>query len=106
MKIDYRELKERVRIVELLKDLGWVNNKGRGDQIRGPCPLPGCCSSLLIGDDLKGKDRTFSIHVTKNVYRCFRCGSSGSVLDFWRTYRATTLHEAALELNRKTSNHP
>ena len=91
MKIDYRELKERVRIVDLLQEQGWVSIKGRGDQLRGPCPLPGCCLGTLIGDGHRVKDRTFSIHVTKNVYRCFRCGSSGGVLDFWRTYRATTL---------------
>ena len=39
--IDYREIRERVRIVDLLEDLGWQATQTRGDQLRGSCPLPG-----------------------------------------------------------------
>ncbi|MFN7333364.1 MAG: CHC2 zinc finger domain-containing protein [Planctomyces sp.] len=46
------------------------------------------------------KDLAFSIHASKNIYRCFRCGSTGNALDFWQAYRATSLHEAAKELSR------
>ena len=47
-----------------------------------------------------------SIHVSKNIYRCFRCGSAGNALDFWQAYRATNPYESAKELiqNHETSN--
>ena len=98
MRIDYRELKSRIRLQELLERIGWKSIKGRGDQLRGPCPLPGC-QSRVPNDGTKGKDRSLSIQPSKNMYRCFRCGSSGNALDFWQAYRATTLHDAAKELN-------
>jgi hypothetical protein len=41
---------------------------------------------------------TFSIQTTKNIYRCFRCGSTGNVLEFWRTYRGLEFYPAAVEL--------
>jgi hypothetical protein len=107
MRIDYLELKSRIRLRELLERIGWKSVKGRGDQLRGPCPLPSC--QLKMSNDCDGptrKDLAFSIHTSKNVYRCFRCGSAGNALDFWQAYRATSLYEAARELNRisETSN--
>jgi hypothetical protein len=101
MRIDYRELKSRIRLRELLERIGWKSVKGRGDQLRGPCPLPGCRSK--VSNDCDGptrKDLAFSIHASKNVYRCFRCGSAGNALDFWQAYRATSLYDAAKELSR------
>jgi len=105
MRIDYCELKKRIRLRVLLEQIGWTSVEGRGDQLRGPCPLPECQSNVSSGGTNR-KDRSFSIHASKNVYRCFRCGSAGNALDFWLTYRATTLHEAAKELNEihETSN--
>ena len=35
---DYREIRERVRIVDLLEELGWQATKTRGAQLRGSCP--------------------------------------------------------------------
>ncbi len=105
MKINYRELKQQMRLKDLLTRIGWKNTEGRGEQLRGPCPLPGCCSKTSTERPVT--DRAFSIHTGKNVYQCFRCRSTGSVLDFWRTYRATNLHAAAIELCQilETSNH-
>lgn len=99
MKIDYRELKLRIRLSQLLDHIGWKSTEGRGDQLRGPCPLPACRSSTSIGRGSRnGEYRAFSIHHSKNVYRCFRCGASGNALDFWQAYRNTTLHAAAIDL--------
>ncbi len=108
MRIDYRVLKQRIRLRQLLDRIGWESTEGRGDQLRGPCPLPGCCSSTSTGrGGRSGEYRALSIHDAKNVYRCFRCGSAGNALDFWQAYRNTTLHTAAIELLQffPTSNH-
>lgn len=107
MKIDYQELKRRIRLQDLLETIGWQRTQGRGEQLRGPCPLPGCRSSNVAGSlhnvtsflQVVGhNDRTLSVNTDKNVYRCFRCRSAGNVLDFWQAYRQTTLHAAASEL--------
>ena len=105
MRIDYGELKKRIRFRELLERIGWTSVEGRVDQLCGPCPLPEC-QSKVSSDCSKRKDRSFSIQTSKNVYLCFRCGSAGNALDFWQAYRATTLYEAAKELIQihETSN--
>lgn len=105
MRINYRELKQQIRLKDLLTRIGWKSIEGRGEQLRGPCPLPGCCSNSSSHQAID--DRAFSIHTGKNVYQCFRCRSTGNVIDFWRTHRATNLHDAALELCQilETGNH-
>jgi CHC2 zinc finger len=109
MKIDYRELRQRVRLADLLTQIGWQSTKGRGAQLRGPCPLPACCDKFQDAPSRGHSVRdlsTFSVHTTKNIYRCFRCRAAGNVLDFWRTYRAISLHAAAAELSHsETRNH-
>jgi len=104
MRINYRELKERIRLKDLLTRIGWKSIEGCGEQLRGPCPLPGCRSRT--SDERADADRAFSVHMGKDVYQCFRCRSTDSVLDFWRTYRATNLYDAAIELYQilETSN--
>ena len=98
MKIDYEELKRRIRLEALLSSIGWASTEGRGDQLRGPCPLVACNPHGESGT--KTTKRSFSVHVGKNVYRCFRCGSQGNVLDFWSSYRRQPLWESARELAR------
>jgi hypothetical protein len=97
MRIDYRDLKVRIRLMDRLDEIGWQPTEGRGVQLRGPCPLPVCQSRKSDQSQANGV-RSFSVHIEKNVYRCFGCSSSGTVLDFWRFYRGTTLYEAAKEL--------
>jgi len=38
-----------------------------------------------------------SLHVGRNIDRCFRCGSHGGVIDFWSDYRQQTIADAAQE---------
>ena len=104
MSVDYRALKQRIGLRQILDHIGWKHIEGRGDQLRGPCPLPGCsCENACPSDR---RHRTFSVHEGKNVYRCFGCQSTGTVLDFWQAYRQIPLHAAAIELQRyaETSN--
>jgi len=96
MRIDYGELKRRIRLVELLASIGWASTEGRGEQLRGPCPLAACSTHAESGS--KTTARSFSVHARKNVYCCFRCGSRGNVLDFWSSYRQQPLQESASEL--------
>ena len=105
MRIDYGELKHRIRLVALLERIGWTSTEGRGEQLRGPCPLPACRSQLTCAS--KAQKRSFSVHAGKNVYQCFGCGSRGSVLDFWQAYQGSSLRESAIELVQfsETCNH-
>ena len=98
MKIDYRELKQQIRIIDLLRSKGWKATKGRGAQLRGPCPLSNCDSRSY--DHSSPKQPSFSLHLERNIYQCFRCQSSGTVLDFWQNYRAIPLKQAVIELQQ------
>ncbi|MBI2481523.1 MAG: hypothetical protein HYV60_23645 [Planctomycetia bacterium] len=40
-KIDYAELRSQLRLIDVLTQIGWQSTKGRGEQLRGPCPLCG-----------------------------------------------------------------
>ena len=102
--LDYREVRERVRIVDLLEELGWQATKTRGAQLRGSCPLPGC-ESTRTGGKPSPSQQTFSVQRDRNIYRCFRCGSAGSVIDFWSAYRRLTIYEVAKELSSKINGH-
>jgi DNA primase len=86
--LDYRRIRQEVRLEAILNAIGWQATKACGVQLRGPCPLAGC----------KGTS-TFSVEQARNIYRCFRCGSSGSVIDFWSSYCKVPIWVAATELN-------
>jgi hypothetical protein len=102
MRIDYRDLKERARILELLASMGWKSTEGRGEQLRGPCPLPGCTSGR-VGKS-PSRDRNLSINTRKNIYRCFSCNSAGNVLNFWQAYRKLQQKDAAIELHQRVES--
>ena len=101
--VNYREIREQVRLVDLLEQMGWQATKTRGAQLRGSCPLLGC-RSTTTGDKPSPSQRTFSVQRDRNIYRCFRCGSAGSVIDFWSAYRELPIHEAAKQLSPKLNN--
>ncbi len=105
MRIDYGELKRRIRLVALLESIGWTSTEGRGEQLRGPCPLPACRPKLASAS--KTQKRSFSMHTGKNVFQCFGCGSRGNVLDFWQVYQGKSLRASAIELVQysETNNH-
>ena len=90
--IDFAYLREQVSIKQVLEHLGsFAGLSGRGQQRRGPCPVHG-----HPGD---GK-RTFSVHLGKDVFRCFHadCGHEGNVLDLWAAIHRLSPYEAALNL--------
>jgi DNA primase len=77
---------------QVLRHLGWFAGlRGRGQQRRGPCP---------VHSQLTAPERTFSVHLGKNVFQCFHadCALKGDVLDLWAAIHRLPLYEAALHL--------
>jgi len=92
MSIDYRQLRARLQIEEVLRWLSWAPSVRRGAQLRGRCPF---CESV---DTASVPSRIFSVNTQRNIYRCFKCGVSGNALDLWSTYHQLPLYTAAKEL--------
>jgi transposase len=90
--IDYAALRSQARLEQVLAALGWLERmKGDGPQRRGPCP---------IHAKQDGKDRSFSVNLDKNAFRCFykKCAAQGNVLDLWMAVRGVPLYQAAGQL--------
>jgi DNA primase len=100
MSINYRQLRESVRIDELLSWMSWEANSRVGDQLRGSCPL---CPASRADTANAEANRTFSVNTRRNNYRCFRCGSSGNALDLWSAYRKLPIYAAAQEIQSRMS---
>ena len=69
--------------------------RGRGQQRRCTCPVHGQPTD---------SSRTFSVHLFKNVFRCFHaeCGVQGNVLDLWAAIHRLPLYEAGVALLAET----
>lgn len=87
--LDLRQARADIRLQEVLGLLGWAARARRGVQARGPCPLHGSRSPT---------SRSFSAHLGKNVWQCFRCGASGNAWDLWAQATRQALYPAVLEL--------
>jgi hypothetical protein len=62
-RIDFAFLRQQVTMEQILRHLGLSEGlRGRGRQLRGPCPF-----HAPPGD----RRCTFSVHLGKNVFRCF-----------------------------------
>jgi DNA primase len=88
--IDFRQLRAQVSLAEVLQLLRFEAAERQGDQVRGACPLHERSGAR--------KHRSFSAHLGRNVFHCFKCGASGNHLDLWARARKQTLYEAALDL--------
>jgi hypothetical protein len=92
--IDYHRLRQQVSMSQVLRLIGFQAAYRHGPQLRGPCPIPGCgCSTR----------RAFSVHLTRELYHCFACGSHGNPLDLWAAVRCLPLHPATVDLCRTAS---
>ena len=87
--IDYHQLRQQITMGEVLDLLAFRPIWRCGPQLRGPCPIPSCGSTSR---------RSFSVHLTRQVYRCFACRSHGNALDLWAAACDLPLHNAALAL--------
>ncbi len=87
--IDYRLARAQLRLVEVLRLIGYQPRSRRGEQWRGGCPLH---------ESESRTSRAFAAHLGKNVYHCFRCGAGGNALDLWVALSRLPLHAAVLDL--------
>lgn len=99
-RLDYSAIRRRIPIRCVLLLLGYQPARRRGQQWRGPCPLPGCSPSAAKRDDY------FSVHVGRHMFRCFRCGRSGNQLDLWLHATGLSLRPATLDLCRRLTITP
>lgn len=91
-KLDFRTLRSMVSIRQVLALVAWEPvGRARGVQLRGPC---------LVHRSSAGS-RAFSVHLEKNIYRCFKCDSQGNQLDLYVALTGLPLREAALDLCRR-----
>ena len=67
--IRFAEVRARVTMAEVLGLVGFVPCETSGDQVRGPCPVH-------RSDTPSG--RSFSANLNVHIYKCFKCGSSGT----------------------------
>ena len=87
--IDFREVRARLRLAEVLELLGFVPRTRVGDQLHGPCPVHGSKSPT---------SRSFAAHLGKNAWHCFGCGVGGNALDLWVAVTGQPLHAAVCDL--------
>jgi len=87
--LDFREARARLQLAEVLDLLGFEPSNGRGDQVRGPCP---------VHRSRTRKSRSFAAHLRKNVWHCFGCGAGGNALDLWMALTRQPLHAAVSHL--------
>ena len=90
--IDFEAVRSQVSMAQVLKLLGFVAQRSKGEQVRGPCPVHRSASP---------RSRSFSANLGKNAYRCFGCGSAGNQLDLWAAATKTSLHDATIDLCEK-----
>ena len=89
--IDYAAIRQRIAIRRVLELIAYQPTSMRGDQWRGSCPLGHPASN--------GKrDRCFSVNLTRNAFRCFRCQCSGNQLDLWAAVTRQPLYLASIDL--------
>jgi len=96
--IDFRQLRADVTMAQVLELLGFVVAERSGDQVRGECPLH--------EPSERGKHRSFSANLGRNMFRCFKCGASGNHLDLWARATTKPVYEAALELCTRLNKEP
>jgi DNA primase len=87
--VDFRQARREVRLAVVLELLAWQPRERRGEQVRGACPLHGATSPA---------SRSFSAHLGRGVWQCFRCGASGNALELWAQATGQRLYQAVLQL--------
>lgn len=90
--VDFRAVRAMVSMAEVLRLLGYPLPQIEADRLRGPCPVHHSASST---------SRTFSVHLKRNLFHCFRCSSAGNHLDLYAAVTRQRLYQAAITLCEK-----
>jgi DNA primase len=85
--VDFRLVKERVSMTDVLTHYGinWLRKSGA--ELRGKCPIH-------QGDG----ERAFHVNLDKGAFNCFSCKAHGNVLDLVAALEQCTVRDAALKL--------
>ena len=83
--IDFREVRRLVSMSEVLQPIGFEPRTGAGPQYRGPCPVHHSGPT----------SRSLEVHVQRQLYHCFVCGSAGNHLDLYAAATRQRLYDAA-----------
>jgi hypothetical protein len=97
--LDYPAIRSRISIRCVLELLRYQAVTQFGPQWRGPCPL---CSNG-VGT---AHERCFSVHISRNLFHCFRCRRSGNQLDLWVHISGLALRPATLDLCQRLRVEP
>jgi DNA primase len=87
--IDFRALRVRISMTQVLALIGFEPHTVSGPALRGPCP---------VHRSQTARSRSFAVQVERKVYRCFRCGSAGNHLDLYAAVTRQGVYQAALDL--------
>lgn len=94
--LDFRAIKARVPILEVLARYGIELRQRDKEQMVGACPLP--------QHDPNGKNNApFSVNVVRNIWRCFSCETrgkaSGNILDLVSAMESISVFDSAKRLD-------
>jgi len=98
--LDYAAIRSQIPIRRVLDLLDWEPISRCGSQWRGNCP---CCGPNASPSDRHSR---FSVHVSRNVFQCFRCRARGNQLDLWAAATGDPLYRATLDLCRHLGIRP
>ena len=76
------ELKQRISVLDYLKQHHWEPCRSRGGQVGGLCPLH------------TETQPSFWVHPTKNLFYCHGCGKGGDVIRLVELWHHLSFHEA------------
>ncbi|MBC8459221.1 MAG: toprim domain-containing protein [Deltaproteobacteria bacterium] len=86
--VDFKEIKEKVKIEDILQHYNLLEGFTRkDDELTGFCP---------IHDSERYYKDSFSANVKKNNWHCFVCDAGGNILDFVAQIEDVSIREAAL----------
>ena len=90
--VDFKEIKEKLSIEEILDHYGLLKGLRRKEnELKGFCP---------IHDDKRRNKGCFCANTTKNMWHCFSCGAGGNVLDFVSLMEGVDIRQAGLLIQK------
>ena len=90
--VDFREVRQISSMAEVLELIDFEPLTRLGSTLRGPCP---------VHHSQSAKSRSFTVHLGRNLYHCFGCGSAGNHLDLYAAVTRQGVYAAAVDLCAK-----
>jgi DNA primase len=87
--LDFHQARSDIELAWVLGLLNWQARERRGQQVRGACPLHSSTAP---------RSRSFSAHLGRGIWQCFRCGAAGNALELWTRASGQSLYPAVLDL--------